>query len=598
MRKSRPSEPTSPERIGSPRVVDGVELEVEDGTLWGPYLSSTDSFDSLFDCISSDDLFESYFDGGADGGADADSESCQSDIDREQMNLDSDDAGSAIGGEHTSDNEDREGSEEGDFVVDNESASEDDTSDESQDEGSSDGQTCGKRRRRTTKNRFNPCRPPASFSFADGYICRSVRHDDGSECTELKVFGLHYSVELDVIICKTHSGGCLVPTDNLLQHVKSHHSQDLTFGLKHRPKSEWSRIGNHLLSAHGIDAQQTCESLLRSLPTHLQNPLLVKGRLRYKSIIADFYKCPREGCRMWAIHVGKKNISSEYNIRRHYRETHDDHLPPIQRSRAQKIMVLSGKQEICAWFKLPAQSSQAPRAQTTSMDAPSSSTRSPSAQPSRPIDESVMQATWMIRLGWTNYLESLGTGMLVETLMQLAAPLYSSTNIPACPSNMEYLELSLRVLNQESGSYFMNSNNFLNSRHASLRSVVVARSAKSKFHDIRMETMQKYRRPLVMTLTFMTCFLQRKADGTTQGFGLFKIEGHPSQIEAADALRKHFLHQKGVPNIQTMCQLMHSAFVALLCPPHLKDTAIACPTDQALLLLALAGPASRQRFQL
>ncbi|KAF9487506.1 hypothetical protein BDN71DRAFT_1513914 [Pleurotus eryngii] len=71
-----------------------------------------------------------------------------------------------------------------------------------------------------------------------------------------------------------------------------------------------------------------------------------------------------------------------------------------------------------------------------------------------------------------------------------------------------------------------------------------------------------------------------------------------SQIEAADALRKHFLHQKGVPNIQTMCQLMHSAFVALLCPPHLKDTAIACPTDQALLLLALAGPASRQRFQL
>ncbi|KAG5222651.1 hypothetical protein IMY05_C2442001000 [Salix suchowensis] len=253
-------------------------------------------------------------------------------------------------------------------------------------------------------------------------------------------------------------------------------------------------------------------------------------------------------------------------------------------------MVLSGKQEICAWFKLPAQSSQAPRAQTTSMDAPSLSTQSPSAQPSRPIDESVMQATWMIRLGWTNYLESLGTGMLVETLMQLATPLYSSMNIPVCPSNTEYLELGLRVLNRELGSYFMNSNNFLNSRHASLRSAVVARSAKSKFHDIRMETMQKYRWPLVMTLAFMTCFLQRKADGTTQGFGLFKIEGHPSQIEAADALRKHFLHQKGVPNIQTMCQLMHSVFVALLCPPHLKDAAIACPTDQALLLLALAGP--------
>ncbi|KAG5222650.1 hypothetical protein IMY05_C2442000900 [Salix suchowensis] len=186
MHKSRPSEPTSPEHIGSPRVVDGVELEVEDGTLWGPYLSSTDSFDSLFDCISSDDPFESYFDGGADGGANADSESCQSDIDREQMNLDSDDAGSAIdvekegdedrlqsqvkpynlrlrqpptvlnkGGEHTSDNEDCEGSEEGDFIMDNESASEDDTSDESQDEGSSVGQTCGKRRRRTTKDRFN-----------------------------------------------------------------------------------------------------------------------------------------------------------------------------------------------------------------------------------------------------------------------------------------------------------------------------------------------------------------------------------------------------------------------------------------------------------
>lgn len=90
----------------------------------------------------------------------------------------------------------------------------------------------------------------------------------------------------------------------------------------------------------------------------------------------------------------------------------------------------------------------------------------------------------------------------------------------------------------------------------------------------------------------MTRFLQRKADGSTQGLGSFKIEGHPSQIEAADALRKHFVHHQGEPVIQEMSKLMHSAFVALLCPPRLKDSPIACPTDQTLLLLALVGPGS------
>ncbi|KAG5219693.1 hypothetical protein IMY05_C4794000400 [Salix suchowensis] len=200
------------------------------------------------------------------------------------------------------------------------------------------------------------------------------------------------------------------------------------------------------------------------------------------------------------------------------------------------------------------------------MNALSLSTRSPSTQPSRPIDKSIMQATWMIQLGWTNYLESLGTGMLVETLMQLATLLlYSSMNIPVCPSDVEYLKLGLHALNQESGLCFINSNSFLNLHHASLHPAVVAGSAKSKFCDICINTMQMYHWPLVMTLTFMTCFLQRKADGATQGFELFKIEGHLSQIEAA-------------------------VFVALLCPPHLKDAVITCPTDQALLLLALAEP--------
>ncbi|KAF9494573.1 hypothetical protein BDN71DRAFT_1563617 [Pleurotus eryngii] len=137
-----------------------------------------------------------------------------------------------------------------------------------------------------------------------------------------------------------------------------------------------------------------------------------------------------------------------------------------------------------------------------------------------------MQATWMIQLGWTNYLESLGTGMLVETLMQLATLLlYSSMNIP--------------LLQGESGLWLLSDEYTPNSIS---------------------EVPRMYHWPLVMTLTFMTCFLQRKADGATQGFELFKIEGHLSQIEAA-------------------------VFVALLCPPHLKDAVITCPTDQALLLL-------------
>lgn len=91
------------------------------------------------------------------------------------------------------------------------------------------------------------------------------------------------------------------------------------------------------------------------------------------------------------------------------------------------------------------------------------------------MDERITQATWMIKLGWVKYLKSLGEDMVVETLMQLAAPLGGSFKPGTISTSAKHLELGLRVLEKESMSYFMNSNEFLNSRHEDVRSVVAAR---------------------------------------------------------------------------------------------------------------------------
>lgn len=394
------------------------------------------------------------------------------------------------------DDKDSEDSEDFHFLAEEESASHDENSDEGEEGSSSDAPNPrkrsrgkkrfnrGPRRRRTVQsepvhysNDQHPV-PSASFHFGDGYICRSLHHEGGSQCTVLNVFGLFYASELGSIVCKTLAGGCLIPADSLVAHLKSHHSKDLGLGLQNRPPSEWARISDHILVAHRIDPKQTSVSLLHSLPTTLQHPLPVKGGVDSKSVIAKFYKCPSKGCRIWAIHAEFAK-SGEYNIRRHYKEVHRALFPTLQHYSAhmvQKIQVLSsGGQMSSAWFRLPDELPQTTSSQSPLSKEPSSSAQPLNMQPSKPMDERITQATWMIKLGWVKYLKSLGEDMVVETLMQLAAPLGGSFKPGTISTSAKHLELGLRVLEKESMSYFMNSNEFLNSRHEDVRSVVAAR---------------------------------------------------------------------------------------------------------------------------
>lgn len=115
-------------------------------------------------------------------------------------------------------------------------------------------------------------------------------------------------------------------------------------------------------------------------------------------------------------------------------------------------------------------------------------------------------------------------------------------------------------------------------------------SEKSKFRSVRWRTLEKYRKPIVLTLALMVRFLNAKATCETSRLGLFRIVGSSNQIQAATALQNHFLQRKGKPDIDICRQLMHALFDSLLrLAASLPAVRIACPTDQALVLMSLLG---------
>ncbi|KAF8060905.1 hypothetical protein FPV67DRAFT_1673739 [Lyophyllum atratum] len=402
-----------------------------------------------------------------------------------------------------------------------------------------------------------------SEDFGIGFGSFNVRQGptDAPPCALL---GLLYAEELGVIVCKSLSGGCLIPADRLLNHLKDHHSKDLKFGLRKRSLQEWTRIADHILTGHGINPEQSSESL--SLPTSLTKALEVEGGNDKTSTIAIFYKCPYNGCKNWSIYADSAQ-STQYNVR-----------PTVSRS----FNCFLPEENSYPPFGLSYQQRQSPEPRSTLHHAPPTYT----GLPETPIDDRTIQATWMIDFGWVSYLDSLGEDMSVDALKALAAPLGSSK----LPKDSPFLEIGLRLVDKESRLYFMNTNEFLSSRHSEVRAAVPAGSAKSRFRDICPGTSEKYRRALMATIIFMTHFLQKKEDRSTHGLRSFKIEGHPEQVKAADSLRKLILHKEGNPDIGELRPLMHRTFVALLCPLELGTSKVTCPIDQALLLLALVGP--------
>ncbi|GLB45400.1 hypothetical protein LshimejAT787_2200630 [Lyophyllum shimeji] len=454
----------------------------------------------------------------------------------------------------------------------------------------SDVQRPRRRQKRVSKNyargRRNPrvarvTRPPLpeqAFTFAGEYRCSTHDHSGGGVCGVLEAFKLMFSPTLNVVFSPELAGGCLIPASQLSNYLRKHCSTSLGLGRQLLAASEWNRITNHVIVEHGLDPDQCSESLLASLPSNLPAPLPVLGEVANKSSVARFFKCPAPGCSTWAIAA---NGVAKYNIRDHYRDNHDRlgaATKDYESFLAQKIMIY-GSQNTYHVFKLdtcvaPLATSQLPVLLSFENCK------------NEPVDARTQDGAWLEKLGWVQYLDSLGAS--VDTLRALVTPPTEAlSQVAGLGAESRYIEMGLLQLYRESALYLNNASDFLEVRHPSVRLSITAGFKSSRFRVVTRKTLSEYRQPLVLTLTFMIRLLQAKESGHCDGLGTLRIHGHPKQVDAAGALRNLFLESKGQPDIEKMRKLMHAAFDYLLRPPHLEDTLMACPTDQVLFLMCL-----------
>lgn len=89
----------------------------------------------------------------------------------------------------------------------------------------------------------------------------------------------------------------------------------------------------------------------------------------------------------------------------------------------------------------------------------------------------------------------------------------------------------------------------------------------------------------------MVRYMEAKESNNLLGLGNFVLRGAKNQLQCAADLYKFLLASDGKPSLTQLLELMHAAFDALVRPSEdLSSMLIACPTDQALLLMSLAGP--------
>jgi hypothetical protein len=125
---------------------------------------------------------------------------------------------------------------------------------------------------------------------------------------------------------------------------------------------------------------------------------------------------------------------------------------------------------------------------------------------------------------------------------------------------------------------------------SSLDSHLILTSTNGKFRNIKGQTIKKYRRPAIAALALLVRFsdANQSNDAVDSEFGNFRPLAARNQLKAGHDLRQLFLASKGSPDKKALMSLLHAAFDALLRPSdHLPEVPVACPTDQALLLIAL-----------
>ncbi len=181
---------------------------------------------------------------------------------------------------------------------------------------------CGPRLKKVVIPPRAPEETGDNFSFGGGFKCPNNDHTAHRSCCKvLDSFNLIYSDELNAIVCPSLYGGCIIPANLLVKHMKSYHGSDLKkyFSKSLSKEEEWDAIFEHVMTSHGIDSQQSFQTILSALPSTISDPVPVKGGVSNKSVIDWFFKCPK--CSHFGL-VATTEKRKETNIARHFRQSH------------------------------------------------------------------------------------------------------------------------------------------------------------------------------------------------------------------------------------------------------------------------------------
>ncbi|SJL18205.1 uncharacterized protein ARMOST_21783 [Armillaria ostoyae] len=423
------------------------------------------------------------------------------------------------------------------------------------------------------------------FSFGKGFKCPDNDHmAHPSSCRVLDSFNLIYSDKLNAIVCPSLYGGCIIPANLLVKHMKHHHASDLQtrFGGSLISRAEWDAIFEHVTTSHGIDSQQSSKTILSALPSTISDPVPVMGGVPNKSVVDWFFKCPE--CFYFGL-VAAKEKRKETNIARHFRMFHraQSARKPLYGApvKVQKLQILSGSGPSTSIFLcITNTSTNTGRIVNPNPPAPTY----PNFEFEH-VEEKVSEGPWLDKLGWPSYMTLLGDEASIDVLRGLVLlPTRQSSQ------NKGSIEQGLHVLYAECVHYFQAATSYLEKCTPQVRSEIT-KGSKRKFSDIVATTILKYRRPIFSTLALMVRYMEAKESNNLLGLGNFALRGAKNQLQCAADLYKFLLASEGKPNLTQLLELMHAAFDALVRPSEdLSSMLIACPTDQALLLMSLAGP--------
>lgn len=262
----------------------------------------------------------------------------------------------------------------------------------------------------------------------------------------------------------------MIPATLILQYIQKHCSSSFQFGRDLLSASEWQRIADHIIVTHGLNPDQSPDSLRALLPDNLPAPLPVVGNIDNKTCTARFFKCPAPNCTVWCI---AGTSVPKYNIRDHYR-THDPIYAATMdyKSRiVQRIMIYgAGAQgHSAAHYILLSDTQDIPESAAAHLPPVLSFGQSVNS----PVNQRTHEGIWLEKLGWTQYLKSLGPDVSVDVLRALVRlPSKALLQETGLVDEVRYVEMGLLELSREAACYLENANLFLESRHENARKIV------------------------------------------------------------------------------------------------------------------------------